>query len=55
MNSYYFECVRCGQTLRTTADNPTLRRFCGKCEFDVFREIPKVEYEAANGRFEIPK
>ena len=55
MKWHYYACVRCGQTLRTTVDNPSSHLFCGGCDYDEFREISKVEYEAANGRFEIPK
>ena len=53
LNWYYFECVRCGQTLRATVKNPS--SLCGKCGSNIYHEISKVQYNAANGRFEIPK
>lgn len=54
-NWFYFACVKCGQTLRTTIDNPSSYLDCGRCNYAEFRQISKVEYEAANGRFEIPE
>lgn len=55
LDYYYFECVRCGQTLRTTHDNPSSHAECGKCGYDEFHAISKAEYNASNGRFEVPK
>lgn len=55
MKQRYFACVNCGQTLQTTVENPTSHQFCGECNYDVFRGISKVEYDAANGRFESSK
>ena len=47
MNWHYFACNRCGITFRTTVDNPDLNIKCANCEYDIFHEITKAEYEKA--------
>ena len=47
MNWRYFACNRCGTTFRTSVDNPDFNIKCANCEYNIFHELSKIEYEKA--------
>jgi hypothetical protein len=49
MNWHYYACDRCSATLRTPIDNPSNHLFCATCDYTLFHEITKEDYDKARG------
>jgi hypothetical protein len=44
---HYYSCNRCNYTFRTPIDNPDYHVKCANCDYELFHEISKDDYDKA--------